>query len=111
MENAQGIAWRGLPVLGKSVSVRVKYSGLVGRPDRRGMKDTIDISQRTADALTCLGIWDIYTVNEPEIMAAMYFILKNAPDDPRLFPHGKWATIQNIEAQLVEWAKDKLKSL
>jgi hypothetical protein len=29
--------------------------------------------------------------------AAIFFLLKYSPDDPELFPKGKWATLQRLE--------------
>jgi hypothetical protein len=35
--------------------------------------------------------------------AAIFFLLKYSPDDPELFPKGKWATLQRLE-ELIEKA-------
>lgn len=34
---------------------------------------------------------------EPEWVCWLIEILKQSDDDPNLFPHGKWATIQNLQ--------------
>lgn len=34
---------------------------------------------------------------QAERVCELYFLLKYAPDDAELFPHGKWATLQAIE--------------
>jgi len=38
-------------------------------------------------------------------------VLRVSPDHPRWFPKGKFATIQHIEAQLLEIATEVLKTL
>jgi hypothetical protein len=50
-----------------------------------------------SDALFESG-WDVGTswIDLPTC-AAIYFLLKYSPDDPELFPKGKWATLQRME--------------
>ena len=69
------------------------------------MIDTINISQKVADALSTIGIGDFYPENTPEQMALTVLILKELPDKPEWFPAGKWATIQYIECQLYTYAR------
>lgn len=70
------------------------------------MKDSINLSSRTADALDALClVGDVGCVNAPEKMAWLFFLLRELPDDEKTFPRGKWATIQHIEGQLIEVAK------
>ncbi len=69
------------------------------------MKDTVDLLPSTADALDEL-VGHVGTVNvDLPTMAWLFFVLREMPDSDVRFPHGKWATIQHIEAQLVELAK------
>lgn len=42
---------------------------------------------------------------EPQWLAWLLAILREMPDDPTLFLHGKWATIQHLEGKLTEAAK------
>ena len=37
---------------------------------------------------------------EPEFLAWFIEILKQSDDDPLLFPHGKWASIQQLEGKV-----------
>lgn len=76
--------------------------------------DYVRISERTADALSQLGMGHFSTLVEPERMAFVVLVLREIPDgriadgDGRLvhvFPAGKWATIQEIERQLGAQAK------
>lgn len=48
-----------------------------------------------------LGIEDMA---QPQDWAALVFLLKQAPGTAQYFPAGKWATIQRIEAMLIDWA-------
>lgn len=56
-----------------------------------------------SDALFESG-WDVGTswIDLPTC-AAIYFLLKRSPDNPDLFPKGKWATLQRME-QLIDEA-------
>jgi hypothetical protein len=38
--------------------------------------------------------------------AWVYFRLREEPDDPYRFPHGKWATLQHLESMLIEAAQN-----
>jgi hypothetical protein len=78
------------------------------------MRDGISLrefSRDTQDGLKALclryELWELDT-QLPEWWAALAFILRQAPDDPEFFPKGKWATIQQIERRLDEWANDRL---
>ena len=63
--------------------------------------DTIELLPRTAEALNELVCY-VGTQNvSMENMAWLWFVAKHLPDSERYFPHGKWATIQEIKAQLV----------
>lgn len=42
----------------------------------------------------------------PEMWAFLWFQLREAEDKPEWFPSGKWATLQRIEALLIEIAKN-----
>jgi hypothetical protein len=39
-----------------------------------------------------------------EEWAKMFFLMRQMPDNDKLFPSGKWATIQALESKLDEWA-------
>lgn len=75
------------------------------------MKDTIEISQIVADALSKVLGQDFNRIEQPERMAWIVLILRKLPDSEENFPHGKWATIQNIESQLDKAATDKISCL
>jgi len=45
---------------------------------------------------------------EPHWLAWLIALLKECYDTPELFPHGKWATIQHMEALLSEAARAEL---
>lgn len=47
---------------------------------------------------------------EPHWLAWLVVLLKEMPDDPNVFVHGKWATIQRIETKLLEAVKDEIES-
>lgn len=70
------------------------------------MKDSIKIYSATRDGINSLNIIDVQLLSPPETMAWLVLLLKQIPDTEEVFPHGKWATIQNIESQLEECAKD-----
>ena len=61
---------------------------------------TINLSPRVADGIGKALNQDFYRVETPERMAWAILILKKLDDNEDWFPHGKWAIIQNIEAQL-----------
>ena len=75
------------------------------------MRDTITLSVSTADALSRVGLGDFHTVEQPERMAAVVLVLRLLDDDDDRYPRGKWATIQAIEAQLDEWARETADAL
>jgi hypothetical protein len=62
--------------------------------------DTVTLLPSTAEAFNRLGLGDFYRVNDPERMAWVARVLRQLPDDPRIFPRGKWPTIQSIEGQV-----------
>jgi len=66
------------------------------------MSDTITMLSRTAEAIGHALKQDFNTTESPERMAWIVLRLKRLPDE--VFPHGKWATIQEIERQLDECA-------
>ena len=68
------------------------------------MKDAIRLLPRTAEAMGHALEQDFNAVELPERMAWIVLLLKRLPDDDGVFPHGKWATIQEIERQLDECA-------
>lgn len=41
---------------------------------------------------------------EPEWLAWFVEILKQSDDDPTLFPHGKWATVQYLQGKVAAMA-------
>lgn len=41
---------------------------------------------------------------EPQWVAWLIEILKQSDDDPLLFPHGKWATIQHLQGKVAAMA-------
>jgi|OM-RGC.v1.032807404 hypothetical protein len=46
-----------------------------------------------------------------EEFAAFIPVMIKLPDKEEYFPMGKWATIQNIQAQVDEWADNYIKAL
>ena len=66
--------------------------------------DSVWLSRLTADALDSLDMGDISKVNSPERMAWVVYVLRHMPDSAKIFPRGKWATIQVIEEQLIACA-------
>lgn len=74
------------------------------------MKDQIEISSATKDGLNSLDMYDVQRVNSPEWMAWFVQLLKHVPDSEKVFPHGKWATIQSIEQQIEACAKDYMET-
>jgi len=60
----------------------------------------INLSPRVAEGLEKALSQDFYGVENPERMAWVVLVLKKLDDNENWFPHGKWATIQNIESQL-----------
>lgn len=69
------------------------------------MKDSIDLLPRTASALDgVVGYVGQVNVNY-ESLAWLWFVGQHLPDAERHFPHGKWATLQRIEAQLRQIAE------
>jgi len=75
------------------------------------MKDSIEMSGKVAEALSSALDQDFNRVELPERMAWILLILKKLPDTESIFPHGKWATIQNIEGQLDGAARDAVEAL
>ena len=43
---------------------------------------------------------------DPDSWAYLWFQLREAKDDPRWFPSGKWATVQHLEALLTKCVKE-----
>ena len=68
------------------------------------MNDTVTLSKLAADGLTSIGIGDIERQEQPERMAWIALVLRYVPDTERVFPLGKWATIQAIDAQVLRAA-------
>lgn len=64
----------------------------------------IRLSQRTADALSALGLGLFTPCEQPERMAWVVLVLRKMRDEAHVFPRGKWATIQAIEGQLEQAA-------
>lgn len=63
--------------------------------------DSVELSDVVSDAIDALGIVDhVGAVNSAEKMAWVFFCLRVTPDTAAVFPRGKWATLQHIEAQL-----------
>jgi hypothetical protein len=46
-----------------------------------------------------------------EHWAWILLLLKESQDQPDWFPKGKWATLQHLEAKLIEEARDEVRSL
>lgn len=61
---------------------------------------TVSLSTSAAAGIGLALDQDVYGVETPERMAWLVLLLKKCEDRPEWFPHGKWATIQNIEKQL-----------
>lgn len=72
------------------------------------MKDSIEMSGVVVNALSLALGQDFNRMELPERMAWILLLLRKMPDDEAVFPHGKWATIQNIEGQLDRAASDHL---
>lgn len=66
---------------------------------------TVHLTTITVDGLNTLNIGDFQRVNDWEWMSSRVKILKYIPDDEKIFPRGKWATIQEMERQIEENAK------
>lgn len=67
--------------------------------------DVVELLPSTAEALQALDLGPIGRVNSPELMAWIVQVLRHVPDSEKVFPHGKWTTIQHIESQVAECAK------
>jgi len=67
--------------------------------------DSVEMLPSTVQWLNTLDIGDFSAVETPERMAWVARVLRCIPDDEGAFPHGKWATIQNIERQVDEAAQ------
>ena len=68
-------------------------------------EDCVELLPRSADALDGL-VCHVGRINvSMENMAWLALVARELPDEEVLFPHGKWATIQNIERQLLKAAK------
>ena len=62
-----------------------------------------DTQRAISEALEESG-WDVgKSWIDLSTCAAIFFLLKYSPDDPELFPKGKWATLQRLE-ELIEKA-------
>lgn len=73
--------------------------------------DTVELLRSTASALDGLVCY-VGTQNvSMENMAWLWFVCRELPDSEELFPHGKWATVQHIEGQLVLAAQTKAAQL
>ena len=75
------------------------------------MKDSIELSHAVADGLSLALDQDFYRFELPERMAWMVLVLRKLEDKDEWFPRGKWATLQNIEAQLETAAKEFVEEL
>lgn len=49
-------------------------------------------------------LWDAEQLANPEDWAALFFIMRAAPENEDFFPAGKWATIQDLERKLTIYA-------
>jgi hypothetical protein len=67
----------------------------------------VKLLQETADALSQLDVVaHVGRINcDLPQMAWLVLVLRHLPDSEATFPHGKWATIQSIEAQLDDAAR------
>jgi len=75
------------------------------------MKDSIELSHAVADGLSLALDQDFYCCESLERMAWIVLVLRKLEDKDEWFPRGKWATIQNIEAQLEIAAKEFVEEL
>lgn len=75
------------------------------------MKDSVEMSGAMADAMSLVGMGDFNKVESPERIAWLVYVLRGLTDRPEWFPRGKWATIQFLEAQLLECAEARAKAL
>ena len=72
---------------------------------------SIFLSAHVIEGLETAGLGDFHAWEEPERMAWIVVILKKLPDNPRWFPRGQWATIQSIEGQLDNAAREAINTL
>jgi len=68
--------------------------------------DSVNLSSMAAEGISSGINQDMLRVETPERMAWIVWLLKTLDDTEDVFPLGKWATIQNIEAQLEQIALD-----
>jgi hypothetical protein len=76
------------------------------------MSDSIPVRERllsstykALDALASRRGWEWFQpCMEPAWVAWLIEILKQSDDDPVLFPHGKWATIQQLQGWIAAMA-------
>lgn len=70
-------------------------------------KNSVDLLPATAAALDALNIVGVVSERNVDMQAMAWLakVLRYVDDDPKIFPHGKWATIQRIEGQVEEAAK------
>lgn len=74
-------------------------------------RDTVSLLPSTADALDGY-VCPVFGCNaDLAAMAWLVLVLRETPDTAERFPHGKWATIQSIESQLVAAAKEFVASV
>jgi hypothetical protein len=60
----------------------------------------IALTEKTAQALSSLGLGKFGMREDPERMAWIVLILRRLKDEPHVFPRGKHLTILEIERQL-----------
>lgn len=70
------------------------------------MNTDVILTSATAEAWDGLNLCYVgrINLNLPE-MSWLSYVLPLLPDDERVFPHGKWASIQELNRQLIECAK------
>ena len=72
------------------------------------MTGEVHITRSAAAGLSLLGAGDVFVWELPERMSWIVLLARAAEDDQKIFPQGKWATIQSIESQLDECVKATL---
>jgi hypothetical protein len=65
------------------------------------------LGETRAEGVSKLDDWED-PVGRHAAWAWVAFLLRAAQDEPKWFPKGKWATIQEIERQLIDDAKSRV---
>jgi len=74
-------------------------------------ENQINLMSMTAKGISLCLNQDFNRIETPERMAWIVLLLKRVDDTEEFFPFGKWATIQNIEAQLEKAANHTIHAM